>query len=142
MIWRYSDRFGYPAWCDIAIHQRPDGKQVFLVTEIVHNPSRCITNNPVKLANEVRQHYALKPKDMIWIEHYPERARCGTSSDWLSESYELIRLSANRRGEFTAAESERLTTRQVETVVAGSLQTAQFFQATVPDKTAKLNAVA
>jgi hypothetical protein len=66
------------------------------VSEIVHNPGRCVTNDPVKLANEVKRHYALKPKDVIWIEHYPERPQCGTSTEWLSECYELARLSTNR----------------------------------------------
>jgi hypothetical protein len=136
MIWRYNDRFGYPAWCDIDIHQRADGKQVFLVTEIVHNPGRCITNNPVKLANEIKDHYRLKPNEMIWIEHYPERPGCGTSNEWLSECYDLVRLSAHRRCEFTAAESKRITMREVDDLMSGRLEVADVFSATAPDSNA------
>jgi hypothetical protein len=116
------------------MHARLDGKRVFLVSEIVHNPSRCITNDPVKLANEVRRHNALRAKDMIWIEHYPERPRCGTTGEWLAECYELVRLSANRRGDFTAAESRRLTVCQVEDLISGRLQVVELFPPAVLDR--------
>jgi hypothetical protein len=126
MIWKYNDRFGYPAWCDIEIHPRPDGKRVFLVTELVYNPARCITNNAIKLANEVKDHYRLKPKEVIWIEHHPERLHGGITNEWLTECYELLQLSANERGEFTAAEANRLTARQVADLISGELDVALF----------------
>jgi hypothetical protein len=102
MIWRSDDRFGYPSWCDLEMRERPDGKRVFIASELVVNPGRCVTNDPVKLANEVRRHFAMKAKDMIWIEHYPRRQHCGASDDWLAECFEWLRFSINRRGEFTA----------------------------------------
>jgi hypothetical protein len=130
MIWQYSDRFGYPAWCDIEIHLRPDGKRVFLVTEFVYNPARRVTNNPIKLANEVKDHYRLQPREVIWIDHYPERLQGSVTNEWLTECFELLQLSANERGEFTAAKASRLTTSQVADLISGELDVSALFAST------------
>ena len=142
MIWRYDERFGYAAWRDLEVHEQSEGNRVFVVTEIAHNPGRCISNDPVKLANEVRRHYALRPKDMIWIEHYPERPRCGTTAEWLAECYDLVRLSANRRGDFTVAVSQRITAREVQDLISARIDVAELFTATLPDKDACFNVYA
>jgi hypothetical protein len=84
---RYNYKgFWSDSYCDIEVHQRSDGKYVFVATELPDNPGTSVTNYAEQLATAVRTQYALKPGDVIWIEHYPE------AKNRRKEDFDLVRF--------------------------------------------------
>jgi hypothetical protein len=122
MIWRYEDRFGYPSWCDVEIHERPDGKRVFLLTEISYNPARAVTQNPEILANRLKVRYRLNAHTLIWIEHYPERRQLTETGEWLREVYDLVKFKNGSTGRLRVVQVKRITPDQARALISGALK--------------------
>jgi hypothetical protein len=68
-----------PARCGLDIHRRHDGIVVVILTELPNNPGTSVTNFFEHLATkvfmEILMMEAIKPANIIWIEHYPAESR-------------------------------------------------------------------
>jgi len=71
MLYEYQGFWKCKAHCDIESCTRPDGKRVFIATELPCNPGTSITNMAEELATAVRKMHGIFTDQFIWIEHYP-----------------------------------------------------------------------
>ena len=105
--------FWSDSYCDIEVHQRSDGKYVFVATELPDNPGTSVTNYAEQLATAMRTQYALKPGDVIWIEHYPE------AKDRRNEDFDLVRFLGMEGDAFRTPVWTRITEQAVDELIAG-----------------------
>ena len=111
---RYNYKgFWSDSYCDIEVHQRSDGKYVFVATELPDNPGTSVTNYAEQLATAMRTQYALKPGDVIWIEHYPE------AKDRRKEDFDLVRFLGMEGDSFRTPVWTRITEQAVNELIAG-----------------------
>ncbi len=111
---RYNYKgFWSDSYCDIEVHQRSDGKYVFVATELPDNPGTSVTNYAEQLATAMRTQYALKPGDVIWIEHYPE------AKDRRKEDFDLVRFLGMEGDSFRTPAWTRITKQAVNELIAG-----------------------
>ena len=111
---RYNYKgFWSDSYCDIEVHQRSDGKYVFVATELPDNPGTSVTNYAEQLATAMRTQYALKPGDVIWIEHYPE------AKDRRKEDFDLVRFLGMEGDSFRTPVWTRITEKAVNELIAG-----------------------
>lgn len=78
MIYKYKGYFDCESVCDISIKN----KYMVVATEISENRGTSITNMVEDLAFHVCNDFNIKPKDLIWIEHYPDSI--------LGETYAIV----------------------------------------------------
>ena len=110
---RYNYKgFWSDSYCDIEVHQRSDGKYVFVATELPDNPGTSITNYAEQLATAMRTQYALKPGDVIWIEQYPG------VKDRRKGSFDLVRFAVEGDS-FRSPVWTRITEQAVGDLIAG-----------------------
>src|SRR6516162_6956535 len=112
MRYNYKGFWGCDSCCDIEVHQRSDGKHVFIATEVPANRGTSITNYAEHLATAMRRQHGLKPEDVIWIEHYPE------SRDRRKESVDLVRFAVEGDS-FRTPVWNRITEYAVADLIAG-----------------------
>ena len=89
MIYNYIGFDGNYGICDLEII-----KNLVIVTEISENEGTSITNMAEHLATQICQEFDIDPKNLIWIEHYPQRG------EWKEypESYDLVQFNLNANG--------------------------------------------
>ena len=112
MRYNYKGFWGCDSCCDIEVHQRSDGKHVFIATEVPANRGTSITNYAEHLATAMRKQHGLKPEDVIWIEHYPE------AKDRRKESFDLVRFAVVG-DTFRTPVWTRITEQAVDELMAG-----------------------
>ena len=111
---RYNYKgFWSDSYCDIEVHQRSDGKYVFVATELPDNPGTSVTNYAEQLATAMRTQYVLKPGDVIWIEHYP------AAKDRRKEDFDLVRFLGMEGDSFRTPVWTRITQHAVDELIAG-----------------------
>lgn len=111
---RYNCKgFWSDSYCDIEVHQRSDGKYVFVATELPDNPGTSVTNYAEQLATAMRTQYARKPRDVIWIEHYPE------AKDRRKEDFDLVRFLGMEGDSLRTPVWTRITEQAVNELIAG-----------------------
>lgn len=64
---------GCPSACNLTIH-----REISLVIATEINVGSSVTNSCERIANEVVRRYAIDPKRLMFIEHYPAEQRDGT----------------------------------------------------------------
>ena len=89
MIYNYTGFHGSYCICDIEII-----KNLVIATEMPENEGTSITNMAEHLATQVCQEFDIDPKNLIWIEHYPQRCERKESP----ESYDLVQFNLNANG--------------------------------------------
>ena len=129
---RYNYKgFWSDSYCDIEVHQRSDGKYVFVATELPDNPGTSVTNYAEQLATAMRTQYALKPGDVIWIEHYPE------AKDRRKEDFDLVRFLGMEGDSFRTPVWTRITQHAVDELIAGVRNVEDFVPSRVKERPAR-----
>ncbi len=129
MRYEYRGFWNSEGCCDIESCTRPDGKRVFIVTELPANPGTSITNMAAHLATAIRKQHGLLAEQFIWIEHYaPSQSRGGSKlgSKLIGpeDTYDLVRFAAyDDEGNYIEPKWKRLTTHQLEGLLTGTLET-------------------
>ena len=113
MRYNYKGFWNCDSCCDIEVHRRSDGKYVFVATELPDNPGTSVTNFAEHLATAMRSQYALKPEELIWIEHYPE------AKDRRKEDFDLVRFLGIEGDSFRTPVWTRITGQVVDELVSG-----------------------
>ena len=113
MRYNYKGFWNCDSCCDIEVHRRSDGKYVFVATELLDNPGTSVTNFAEHLATAMRSQYALKPDQVIWIEHYPD-----AKGRW-KEDFDLVQFLAVEGEAFRTPVWTRITERAVIDLIAG-----------------------
>lgn len=113
MRYNYKGFWNCDSCCDIEVHRRSDGKYVFVATELPDNPGTSVTNFAEHLATAMRSQYALKPEDVIWIEHYPE------AKVRRKEDFDLVRFLSMEGDSFRSPVWTRISEQSVDELVAG-----------------------
>jgi len=113
MRYDYKGFWNCDSCCDIEVHRRGDGKYVFVATELPDNPGTSVTNFAEHLATAMRGQYALKPEDVIWIEHYPG------AKDRRKEDFDLVRFLSMEGDSFRGPVWTRISEQSVDELVAG-----------------------
>ena len=113
MRYNYKGFWNCDSCCDIEVHRRSDGKYVFVATELPDNPGTSVTNFAEHLATAMRSQYALKPEELIWIEHYPE------AQNRRKEDFDLVRFLGMEGDAFRSPVWTRITPQAVDELVAG-----------------------
>ena len=113
MRYNYKGFWTCDSCCDIEVHRRSDGKYVFVATELPDNPGTSVTNFAEHLATAMRSQYALKPDQVIWIEHYPE------AKGRRKEDFDLVQFLAVEGEAFRTPVWTRITEQAVSDLMAG-----------------------
>ena len=113
MRYNYKGFWNCDSCCDIEVHRRSDGKYVFVATELPDNPGTSVTNFAEHLATAMRSQYALKPDQVIWIEHYPE------AKGRRKEDFDLVRFLGMEGNSFRTPVWTRITQHAVDELIAG-----------------------
>src|ERR1700730_3714035 len=108
MRYNYKGFWNCDSCCDIEVHRRSDGKYVFVATELPDNPDTSVTNFAEHLATAMRSQYALKPEELIWVEHYPE------AKNRRKEDFDLVRFLGMEGDSFRTPVWTRITEQAVD----------------------------
>lgn len=104
MIFEYEGYWGCKSKCDIEIHGN-----IVIATELDDNPGTSITNFAVQLATLVCNKFNISYKNLIWIEHYPERKRT-------EESFDFTTFNISEKG-FSSPRWKRVTKENILSVI-------------------------
>jgi hypothetical protein len=127
----YQGLWNSKGHCDIESCTRPDGKRVFIATELPSNPGTSITNMAQQLATAIRKQHGLLAEQFIWIEHYPtSQSRAAAKLIGREETYDLVRFALDDEGNYIQPQSKRLTTPQLEGLLSGTLETDAIWAGT------------
>ena len=113
MRYNYKGFWNCDSCCDIEAHRRNDGKYVFVATELPDNPGTSVTNVAEHLATAMRSQYALRPDQVIWIEHYPE------AKGRRKEDFDLVRFLGMEGDSLRTPVWTRITQHAVDELIAG-----------------------
>jgi hypothetical protein len=131
MRYNYKGFWNCDSCCDIEVHRRSDGKYVFVATELPDNPGTSVTNFAEHLATAMRSQYALKPEELIWIEHYPE------AKNRRKEDFDLVRFLGMEGDAFRTPVWTRITEQAVDGLIAGVRNVEEFFPHRVNERPAR-----
>ena len=112
MRYNYKGFWGCDSCCDLEVHRRSDGKNVFIATEVPNNPGVSVANCAEHLATAMRRQHGLKPEDVIWIEQYLE------AKDRRKEIFDLVRFAVEGDS-FRTPVWNRITEYAVADLIAG-----------------------
>jgi len=122
MLYEYQGFWKCKAHCDIESCTRPDGKRVFIATELPCNPGTSITNMAEELATAVRKMHGIFTDQFIWIEHYPAHQDPSQPHLVHAETYDLVRFSYDELGNYIQPQWRRLTSEQLQGLLTGTLE--------------------
>ena len=81
-IYHYKGYYDCPSQCRLQVNGN-----VVIVTDLDGDTGTSITNMAEHLATQVINEFGIKPENLVWIEHYPER---GHPLDRFPENFDLV----------------------------------------------------
>ena len=79
-----------------------------VATELPDNPGMSLTNAAASAAMQVSQFYEIPPRDLTWIEHYPEEIGQSETFDLVHFAFENSLLKLKKWQRISKAEAEEL----------------------------------
>lgn len=110
--------FAALACCRIRIWERYGEPPVVMATELPDNPGMSITNAAEYLATDVWELLGAPEREIVWIEHYPER---GPAQRRIPEEFDRVTFTQTERG-FAGPQWRRLSRAEVEALLGGPLE--------------------